>query len=228
MAKQTFFNYDRECQDDEGEWRWGVVGSNVDATDWVFADGVVVAATGWPVVPGVPDLFDDARAPECFAGVTITSAGTVAVAASTNGDVTGDSIIAIPGERVLLREGDGVDLDGDGALDDGVFVGDAAPGCVVLTDDQRLFAVISLRNSARSVLGVGLVTLDVAICNDIDFNNDTLFPDVGDVADFLAVFGGAACPTGNCDGIDFNRDGLFPDVDDITTFLAVFSGGTCP
>ncbi|MFO0830460.1 MAG: hypothetical protein U0637_01330 [Phycisphaerales bacterium] len=64
-------------------------------------------------------------------------------------------------------------------------------------------------------------------CDSIDFNGDTLFPDTQDIADFIAVFGGAPCPTGTCGDIDFNNDGLFPDTDDISAFIRVFGGGAC-
>ncbi len=64
-------------------------------------------------------------------------------------------------------------------------------------------------------------------CDTIDFNNDSLFPDTGDISDFLEVFGGGACSTGLCNDIDFNNDGLFPDTIDITALLGVFSGGPC-
>ncbi len=64
-------------------------------------------------------------------------------------------------------------------------------------------------------------------CGDIDYNNDELFPDVADIEDFLVVFAGGPCSSGNCDTIDFNNDGLFPDTDDIAAFLRVFSGGIC-
>ncbi len=64
-------------------------------------------------------------------------------------------------------------------------------------------------------------------CDPIDFNGDELFPDTQDIADFLLVFGGGACPTTACDDIDFNNDGLFPDTLDIQAFLSVFSGGEC-
>ncbi|MFO0830443.1 MAG: serine hydrolase [Phycisphaerales bacterium] len=66
-------------------------------------------------------------------------------------------------------------------------------------------------------------------CDSIDFNGDTLFPDTQDIADFLTVFGGGACPTGpgQCGDIDFNNDGLFPDTDDISAFIRVFGGGPC-
>ncbi|MFO0831894.1 MAG: DNRLRE domain-containing protein [Phycisphaerales bacterium] len=66
-----------------------------------------------------------------------------------------------------------------------------------------------------------------ATCNDIDFNNDGLLPDTQDIADFLAVFSGAACPGESCDTIDFNNDGSFPDSGDIDALLRVFSGGAC-
>jgi hypothetical protein len=64
-------------------------------------------------------------------------------------------------------------------------------------------------------------------CNDLDFNNDGLYPDVQDIEDFIVVFGGGECSTGNCDPTDFNNDGLFPDQEDLTRFLAVFGGGEC-
>ncbi len=64
-------------------------------------------------------------------------------------------------------------------------------------------------------------------CDTIDFNGDGLFPDTDDIAHFIAVFGGAPCPTGTCGDIDFNNDGLFPDTDDITALIRVFGGGPC-
>ncbi|MFO0830321.1 MAG: GDSL-type esterase/lipase family protein [Phycisphaerales bacterium] len=66
-------------------------------------------------------------------------------------------------------------------------------------------------------------------CDDLDFNNDGLFPDTSDIDAMLGVFSGGACPSadGWCDTTDFNRDGLFPDTQDIDDFLRVFSGGSC-
>ncbi|HYF15735.1 MAG TPA: PKD domain-containing protein [Phycisphaerales bacterium] len=64
-------------------------------------------------------------------------------------------------------------------------------------------------------------------CNDLDFNNDGLFPDNQDLEDFLSVFGGGPCLTGDCDTIDFNNDQLFPDNADLEAFFSVFGGGSC-
>jgi hypothetical protein len=66
-----------------------------------------------------------------------------------------------------------------------------------------------------------------ACCDTIDFNGDGLFPDNQDLVDFLAVFGGGSCSTGNCTDIDFNNDGLFPDNADLEAFFSVFGGGGC-
>jgi len=70
-------------------------------------------------------------------------------------------------------------------------------------------------------------------CDHIDYNQDGLFPDIFDIADFLSVFAGGVCngqgpsdPPCNSD-IDFNNDALFPDTADIESLLTVFAGGDC-
>ncbi|HEX2838683.1 MAG TPA: hypothetical protein VHN77_11200 [Phycisphaerales bacterium] len=85
--------------------------------------------------------------------------------------------------------------------------------------------VLSPLRSVDTVTGFYLAS--TRDCGDLDFNNDSLFPDPQDVSDFLAVFTGTACPTPVCDDIDFNNDGLFPDTADIDALLSVFSGGPC-
>jgi hypothetical protein len=61
--------------------------------------------------------------------------------------------------------------------------------------------------------------------NDVDFNNDGVFPDNQDLIDFIGVFGGQDCPA--CDSVDFNGDGIFPDMADFEEYLVVFGGGNC-
>jgi hypothetical protein len=79
-------------------------------------------------------------------------------------------------------------------------------------------------NDATDSAAFGAFLLPV----DIDFNNDLLFPDTGDVDDLLSAYSGGACSNDpNCDSIDINMDGLFPDTVDIDVFVAAFSGGGC-
>jgi hypothetical protein len=68
------------------------------------------------------------------------------------------------------------------------------------------------------------------VCDSLDFNNDGVSPDTGDIDDFLSVFGGGPCstdPTPGCNDLDFNNDGVAPDTTDIDALLSVFGGGPC-
>ena len=63
-------------------------------------------------------------------------------------------------------------------------------------------------------------------CDDIDFNNNEVFPEDQDVIDFFNVLSGADCPA--CNDIDFNNNGVFPEDQDVIDFFNVLSGGQCP
>ncbi|MFO0832419.1 MAG: autotransporter-associated beta strand repeat-containing protein [Phycisphaerales bacterium] len=91
------------------------------------------------------------------------------------------------------------------------------------------FATTSLPQGMTITYAPNSVTLSLpgAVCDSVDFNGDTLFPDTQDIADFLTVFAGGPCPTGTCGDVDFNNDTLFPDTLDIQALLSVFSGGPC-
>jgi hypothetical protein len=63
-------------------------------------------------------------------------------------------------------------------------------------------------------------------CDDIDFNNNDVFPEDADVIDFFNVLAGAECP--ECNDIDFNNNGVFPEDADVIDFFNVLAGGECP
>jgi hypothetical protein len=71
-----------------------------------------------------------------------------------------------------------------------------------------------------------MFTPDIAVCDDIDFNNNNVFPEDQDVIDFFNVLSGADCPT--CNDIDFNNNGVFPEDQDVIDFFNVLAGGECP
>ena len=202
-----------------------LLGGNASERDWASLDNTVFVQTFEPIVPGSTEVFDDTSPSDCFIAASVTDSGKVALAARSS---SGDEVIVLMNDRVILREGDPVDLNGNGVADDDLFVNRIGEGGLTYTADNRLFATVSVVNGADFSVGVVLLTLDASQCNDIDFNNDSIFPDIQDIADFIAVFGGGPCPTGGCDGIDFNRDDLFPDTEDIAAFLTVFGGGDCP
>jgi trimeric autotransporter adhesin len=69
-------------------------------------------------------------------------------------------------------------------------------------------------------------------CDDIDFNNNAVFPEDQDVTDFFTVLAGgapASCDgTLGCNDIDFNNNGVFPEDQDVIDFFNVLAGGICP
>jgi hypothetical protein len=65
----------------------------------------------------------------------------------------------------------------------------------------------------------------VRTCDDIDFNNNTVFPEDADVIDFFNVLAGGECAT--CNDIDFNNNTVFPEDQDVIDFFNVLAGGTC-
>jgi len=66
-------------------------------------------------------------------------------------------------------------------------------------------------------------------CDDIDFNNNTVFPEDTDVIDFFNVLAGGPCSPGNtCNDIDFNNNSVFPEDADVIDFFNVLAGGNCP
>jgi len=70
------------------------------------------------------------------------------------------------------------------------------------------------------------------VCDDIDVNNNTVFPEDQDVIDFFDVLAGgnpATCDAAlGCQDIDFNNNGVFPEDQDVVDFFNVLAGGACP
>ncbi|HLP85729.1 MAG TPA: hypothetical protein VK157_15370, partial [Phycisphaerales bacterium] len=62
-------------------------------------------------------------------------------------------------------------------------------------------------------------------CDDIDFNNNNVFPEDQDVIAFFDVLAGATCAT--CNDIDFNNNTVFPEDEDVIAFFRVLAGGEC-
>jgi hypothetical protein len=135
------------------------------------------------------------------------------------------------GLRLVIGPGDTLALDGGSITIDSVALAESASVGGLsrsVTDDGRLG--VRLRDNDRADV-VALVRIP-GTCQDIDFNNDGVFPDIADAVAFVGAFGGGDCtsptsPTTPCDSIDFNTDGVSPDLTDLTGFLRVFSGGPC-
>jgi hypothetical protein len=145
-------------------------------------------------------------------GATWIAAETLGPGASTDPLVQGGWL---PGSFSLAAIG----LGGASSVRVRFIAEDVAPGSIIeaAIDDFR-------------IEGVGCSA--GAVCDSIDFNRDTLFPDSGDLDDFVAVLAGgpSACstfPTPGCNDVDFNNDGFSPDALDLDAFLSRLGGGPC-
>ncbi|MGE0481465.1 MAG: hypothetical protein AB7Q17_13435 [Phycisphaerae bacterium] len=126
-------------------------GTGAAAPDWAVRDGVLIAKTGDAIHSGATDTWGD----------TIYAVGGNRVGDYVlSGRVVGsppesDDVIVLNGATVLLREGDPVDVDGNGMFDDDTFVGRGnntltalLANSLYLTDDGWLYTVINLRDGA--------------------------------------------------------------------------------
>jgi hypothetical protein len=213
-------------------------GTGTSAPDWVVLNGTLIARTGDPITPGSTELWGDT-----FIAVTVDRRGNHVIIGSTNNpDPAADSVAVLNGSTVIVREGDRVDLNGNGQEDDDAFIGRGvnsgtafSPNNLFLAEDGYLYFIANLRDSAG---------------NDLNSN-----PAFGAPTAFLRVrtSPGPSCdPDVNCDGsadgfdvevmeqmvagdpsnfcqadADFNRDGSV-DGFDVEAVEQVVGGASCP
>ncbi len=193
-------------------------------TDVVMLNDSAVAATDRAIHLGAVEAYDDGIFSTTFFMNLVNNNGDYIVGGVTNAaDTAANAVLVLNNERVVVREGDGVDLDGDGAADDDLFVSVFNNDDAFLTDDLKLYFLADLRNGAGTNVGQAFLVIDLTPPCPADFNGDG-FVDFFDFDDYVACFEGIACPPGKT--ADFNNDG-FVDFFDYDDFVAAFETG-CP
>ncbi|MHC5114282.1 MAG: hypothetical protein ACYTGP_07630 [Planctomycetota bacterium] len=208
-----------------GNGDWYARGDDPNDEAWAVRNGVLMAAAGDSIGPGEswgPSFF-------AFHG---NNNGDWALAGNTTADVAANDVIVVNGE-VVLREGDPIDLDGNGEFDDDVFIGvgnlttaSIHPDDMFLTDDLMLYTLVRLRDGAGNNLSLDGQLADAFI--RIDVSGDPCPEDLNDngqvdFADILVVIGawgpcGEPCPE------DLNDNGQV-DFADILVIIAAW--GPC-
>ncbi|GJQ30064.1 MAG: hypothetical protein HBSAPP03_19480 [Phycisphaerae bacterium] len=224
----------------EASGDWFVMGSNADAQDWVFRNGVVIARTDNEIIAGSGERWSQLTLPTTFLVATQSSTGSIILGGATNHpDPLRDSVIVRDGVEVLLRENDPIDLNGDGIFNEDLYIRSFVLNGTFLAADGSLVALVHVRNgdAARCVgddldLGVALVRIPgpAAPC-DADVNCDGSANGVDVEIQELAVGGDFTdyCQVGipGVDDGDFNRDGAVNGVD-VEAVELVVGGGPCP
>jgi hypothetical protein len=139
-------------------------GANADTIDWVYKNGVVVAQTDAPITtsPTETEAYDDATYGACFFVSAMNAHGDYVVGGVTNNpDVNTNAVLVLNGSRVIAREGDPVDLDGNGSNDDDAFLAVFNNDDSVLSAGMVYYFFADLRNSAGTAIGQAFLSIDL-------------------------------------------------------------------
>lgn len=140
---------------------WFALGDNTGGHDWVLRDGVIVAETGAPIAPGTAEVWDDTGYADGFIGAAGNGYGSYVIAGVTDHpDNALDAVMVLDGERVIARESDPVDLDGNGAFDDGVFIDTFGDDDLALTASLEVLCVATLKDASGQRVGQALLSID--------------------------------------------------------------------
>ncbi len=159
---------------------WWARGTNAPSQDdWVVRNAVVVATTDAPIAAGAIETWSDAIFANTFFLHQGDSQGNYVIGGATsNPNTLADSAVVLNGARVLCRENDPIDVDGDGLFDDDAFLGTFGNDDAVLFDNGELLFVAGIRNGAGASIAEGLFVIqtrspalvlreqpfDVAVC----------------------------------------------------------------
>ncbi len=207
---------------------WVARGDDPGSADWVLQNGVLIAATGFPLFFGSPEAWAD-----IIVLASQTPSGDIMIAGNTNNaDPNMDSVLVI-GETVVLRENDPIDLDGDGLANDDAFLNIFHADDASVTPNGDLYLLCGLRDSVGTVLGDAFVRVSLGVPPTAtefirgDANQDGML-DIADPVFALDLLFGAGGTTTCVDDKDTNDDGGFDISDPIYALSNLFSAGPPP
>ncbi|MCY3003401.1 MAG: hypothetical protein NTV21_16525 [Planctomycetota bacterium] len=137
---------------------WFARGNNdITEEDWVVRNGVVIARVGGPVLTSGTELWDDTTFADGFFAHQGDSNGNWVVGGVTdNVDPLRNGVLVLNGTTELVREGDPIDVDGNGLFDNDAFFNTFGNDDLVLFDNGDLVFVASIRNALGTAYAQGL------------------------------------------------------------------------
>ena len=148
---------------------WYARGNN-DGTeqDWVVRNGVVVATSDAndPIIPGSTEFWDDTDFGSCFFAHDGNAAGAFVIGGVTNAPSDQNGVLVFDdgqgGRVVVCREGDPIDLDGNGQFDDDRFFNTFGNDDVRVLPDNSIWFVATVRDGTGTAVDQGLFQLQPA------------------------------------------------------------------
>jgi hypothetical protein len=154
---------------------WLVRGNNdVTEQDWVYRNGAVVAQRGGPIHTGATELWSDTEFADCFFLNVGNSRGDFVIGGVSDGPTATNGLMVLNATRVIVREGDPVDLNGNGLPDDDAFFNTFGNDDAHLTRTGLLYVVATMRNGAGTVIGQGVFEIDVSEYVPVELSGFTI------------------------------------------------------
>ena len=110
----------------------------------------------------VAERWDDRDFADCFFLHVGDSQGNWVVGGVTNGNSARNGVLVLNGTTELAREGDPIDVDGNGLFDDDAFFNTFGNDDGFLRDDGTFVFVATIRNAAGTQTGQGVFEIETA------------------------------------------------------------------
>ncbi len=142
---------------------WFARGNN-DTTeqDWVVRNGVVAAAIGDPIYTGATELWDDTDYSSGFFLHVGNSGGDWVIGGVSDAPTDSNGVLVANGTVEVMREGEPLDIDGNGSFDDNAFINTFGNDDAVLTDDRTLYIVVTMRDDTGASIGDAFLSVDLS------------------------------------------------------------------
>jgi len=170
---------------------WAARGDLPGNTDWAVYNGNLVALTGQPIAAGSIENWSD-----IIATIRTGADGDFVLTGNTDhADADRNSVLTFNACTILLREGDSVDLDGNGIADEGIEINSFSTGDVSIGTDGFLYAFVTLRETDGTTVGDAFIRMtlpcDADLTGTVDPNSPAFGqPDgVTDANDFFFYLG---------------------------------------
>jgi len=142
---------------------WYARGNNaVSELDWVYSDGGVVAATGRPIFAGATEAWSDVEFSDCFFMHVGDSNGNYVIGGVSDGPTDSNGVLVLNFTTVIAREGDPLDLDNNGQLDDDAYFDTFGNDDAFLADDGMFYVVATVKDGTGTRIGQGVFSIDLS------------------------------------------------------------------
>ena len=153
--------------DNADAW-WARGNNDVTEDDWVVRNGIVIVTSDGTseVVPGSGEFFSDATFGDCFFAMDGSVSGAWVIGAVTNNvDPQRDGVIVyddgLGNRQVLAREGDPIDVNGNGLFDDDRFFNTFGNDDVILLESGHVVFTATVENGLGAAVEHGLFRIKI-------------------------------------------------------------------